>query len=70
MTRKQYQKLALWSLKYTPFVTAVIMLIHVGLSLLGFSLTFAEGFCGIALLPLIPTYFLSKGLGFCKIHRE
>ena len=69
MTRKQYQKLALWSLKYTPFVTAVIMFIHVVLLLHGIRYS-VEGVCGLSLLPLIPTYFLSKGLGFCRIHRE
>lgn len=68
--RRRYQKLAMWAFKYVPFVTAVIMLIHVILLLFGIRIGIADCFCGISIIPLIPAILLSYGLGFCFVHRS
>ena len=69
LTRNDYRKLALVTFKYAPIITAFIMLIHVAVLLCGVTLGVAEALCGMAILPIIVTYFLSKGLGFCSMHR-
>lgn len=69
MRERDWRKWALITFKYCPVITAFAMFIHTGLCLFGIVLGFAETFCGLSFFPLIIAYCLSKGLGFCNIHR-
>lgn len=69
MNKTDYKRLALLTFKYFPVITAFIMLIHLILLMFEIRTGFAETLCGLSLMPQIVTYFLSKGLGFCKMHR-
>lgn len=69
MTRTQYQKAFIMTLKYLPLLTAFSMFIHVILLMIGFRLGFAETLFGLSVGVGIPAWLASKGLGFCKTHR-
>ena len=69
MNQRDWRKWAIIAFKYCPVITAGVMLIHMIFIMFGVTLGIAESFCGLSLFPLIVAYCLSKGLGFCKMHR-
>ena len=69
MTKTQYQKAFIITLKYMPLITAFSMFMHVILLMLGVRLGFTESLFGLSVGVGIPAWFASKGLGFCRIHR-
>lgn len=69
ITVEQYRKYAVLSLKYFPPITAMIMLIHIVVTMIYTNYGIAEWICGLSFVPLLIGYLFSKALCFCKIHR-
>lgn len=69
LSDREYRKLGLFTFKYFPLFTSAVMVIHILLLLFGINSGFAETFCGVTIITCLIAYFLSKGLGFCNLHR-
>lgn len=66
---KTCHKLSVIFLKYAPFISGILMWVHVILKICGINLFIAENLVGLPIIPCIICCVWSYAFSFCLLHR-
>ena len=69
LVSKQLYKIAIWLLKFIPFILALFNFLNTILTTLGIVLPFIVELASISFIPLIFIYIASYLFKFCRYHR-
>lgn len=69
LVSKQLYKIAIWLLKFIPFILALFNFLNTILITLGIILPFIVELASISFIPLIFIYIASYLFKFCRYHR-
>ena len=69
LVSKQLYKIAIWLLKFIPFILALFNFLNTILTTLGIILPFIVELASISFIPLIFIYITSYLFKFCRYHR-